>query len=135
MNESLSRDIHRRNQKIFGGCLLLMGAAFVPAFVFHCVPLALRVGGVSLFCGGLLGASLAGVTRTTRTGAIYLLLGVALLAFLPVFHDYPPAGAFDLTLPKKAPEIFQNYFDFLRWSLFLLGVLPPFARFGHHAPD
>lgn len=116
----------------YAGLGLALLALSIP---LHCLPRALPVALVCALCGSGLGLALAMVTRTRRPLAIYGYLLVAILTFAPLVVTWPPGDSFDVQRWGGAPEVLDNYFDFLRMGIFLVSIPFPFARFGQHAPD
>ena len=116
-------------------CLALIGALFALSIPLHCGETAAAVALTSAFSGVGLGLALAMVTRTRAPLGIYVWLAMAAVTVIPLFRAWPPADSFDVNPWRGAPEIFYNYFDFLRGGAFLLGMPYPFARLGLHGPD
>jgi hypothetical protein len=115
--------------------LTLIALAFSLAAPLRCIEKAILVGGVALCSGGLLGASLAWITRTRNPWLIYLALGIAALCFWPLTAAWPHTEIWDVRPSRTWPRFFYNYLDYLRGILFLVGIPYPFARFGQHTPD
>ncbi|HLJ58020.1 MAG TPA: hypothetical protein VKT77_23480 [Chthonomonadaceae bacterium] len=116
-------------------CFALIAGLTAVGVPLRCLPIAIEAAAASAGAGFLLGAALAAVTRTRKPLAIYAWLAVAALTLWPLLRPWPAADSFDLTLWRGAPDIFNNYFDFLRGGAYLLAMPYPFARFGRHAPD
>ena len=115
--------------------LILIAALSALSIPLHCLGKASAVAIASACAGTGLGLALAMVTRSRNPIAIYIWLAVAALTFIPLFRAWPPADSFDVTPWRGAPEIFYNYFDFLRGGAYLLAIPFPFARLGLHGPD
>ena len=115
--------------------LILTLLCMIWAIPLQCVVPALRVGFVSILTGGVMGLSMAMITRTKTPWQIYLWLGASLLTFVPLFLNYPAADESEIHLWKGAPSIVSSYFDLLRLGLYLIALPYPFAALGHHRSD
>lgn len=125
-----------RRFRLLGGAVvgisLALWAASLP---LRCPVPAAQVAAFSLVAGAVLGAALAGVTRTRRPALIYLLLLAAASTLVPIALGWPPAAQYLVHPPPSAPLIVYNYFDVLRACTYLLGAPLPFALLGFHSAD
>lgn len=119
-------------------CFGLAALVLAPSALLHCIWPALRIGTPSLVSGALLGLAMAGVTRTTKPTAIYLLVIAGALTAVPMYNGWPAIQPTDMpdSVGYDGPvgRVF-TYLDTLRPVMYLLGVLFPYACFGQHAPD
>lgn len=131
----------RAAPRLGAACLLLALVAWSLSLPLHCPLRAALVGGFAFLDGSLLGLCLALVTRARRPAGIYFWLLLAGATFWPIWNEWPiwrgwPIGDPTTLQPwPGAPVLLANYYDLLRFGLFLLGLPFPFVRFGHHAPE
>ena len=116
-------------------CLGLISVMLAVSIPLHCFPTAAAVTAVDGLAGCGLGTALAMVTRSRRPIAIYFWLLIGIMTALTLGFGWPPGDISDIRLWHKAPEIFENYFDFLRGGVYLLAMPFPFAKLGFHRPD
>lgn len=116
-------------------CCILAVLSVMPAVPIHCLRPAIRIAGVSFLAGGMLGLSMAGITRVRRPTVIYLLIIAATTTAWPLYHGWPSAFTWDVLDYDGPVNRVITYLETLRPVMYLLGVPFPYAYFGQHGPD
>ena len=121
--------------KLLFSSLLITLLALALSIPLHCTRSALIWGSLSALDGFAFGLSMAIVTRTKKIPLIYLgLLFTALtLRFLILITDVDLSDI--AVVPHGWYSLWSIYLDPLRWLMFCVCIVYPFARFGWHDAD
>ena len=115
--------------------LSTVAVALALSLPLHCSKEAIVWGGASALDGIFMGLSMALITRTKKIPLIYcgmLLILFSLVLFVQI-TDVDLGNT--VIVPQGWPSLRSIYLDPLRWLLYCLCMIYPFARFGHHDSD